>query len=57
MKIRNLGPKSLNEILDKLSQLGFVACEGDHIYDLHDWKGDDDAVLIWKGEKDERLDR
>lgn len=51
MKIRNLGRKSLNEILDKLSQLGFEACDGDHIYDLHEWNGTDDAVLVWKGEK------
>ena len=52
LNIRNLGNKSLVEILDKLSKIGFKAQEGDHIYDLHEWNDPySNAILVWKGDK------
>lgn len=49
MRIRNLGLKSLDEILKKLSDLGFKACHGDKIYDLKDYTADyySDDILVW----------
>lgn len=55
MKIRNLGRRSLDEILEKLDAIGFKICQGKDIYKIEDWNRDQysDAVLVWgkvKGE-------
>ena len=56
-RIRNLGNKSMTEILDKLDAIGFKACSGDHILDLAEWFTNSekypDAMFVWKGEKDD----
>ncbi len=53
-EIRNLGRKSMAEILDKLDAIGFKACSGDHILDLAEWFANSeeypDATFVWKGE-------
>lgn len=55
MRIRNLGTRSMQEILEKLDILGFKVCDGDDIYSISKWNRDpySDAVLIWGGIQNE----
>ena len=55
MKIRNLGRRSLDEILEKLDAIGFKICLGKDIYKIEDWNRDpySDAVLVWGGDSNE----
>lgn len=53
LKIRNLGRRSFDEIMGKLSEIGFKVYSGGHIYDISEWNGEyKDAILIWEGTHD-----
>lgn len=53
MKIRNLGQRSLEEILGKLDKLGFKICQDGDILSIGNWDHNpySDATLIWGGTK------
>ncbi len=51
MEIRNIGRRSLDEILEKFDAIGFKIRQGEDIYKIENWNRDNysDAVLVWGG--------